>query len=589
MKTSRPNSSRARRGRRLSLALVALAMLALSSCDAALLNQVLTNYADNATGNQLNSGDNGWSIDLGSGRRMVLVNDPYTGPLDANGNRPAHVEAIHGFTAVIIDSDGSIDTLTGPNSTPLLVPANPDHKYWVTGGVVDGSSVHLLLQEMPDQQSALVGNTVVSLSLSHLRQATPAIQWVGSRVDIPNDRSAWGEGIVAWDGHWYLYGPPRRPGQPLSTLVAKVPFGSLRTPSSWRYWTGATWSTSQEDADPLREPDGTPVPYLLRPVVYQGRIVSMGTKQAVFTKHFVWATSTSPTDRVTLLEAPDHAPAYVPPEIGQPCGAGKRFVYALHPHSVATDGTSTWSYSTNCDVYTLASRYYRPRFFDIDLDAAPCPALTTDEAEAFIRATHADFLERPPTSTELSNLRTDLTVEGRCRPHYLQAMDDNSAYLGSIVDGLYQQLLGRDPELDGRTYWIGQLRTGAKTVAKVARAIIEDGEFWAKAGATNSGFVTRVYERVLDRSPSPADLSYWVGRLNAGDHPDVVGLAIYQSSESRGIRADALADRFLHRPPTTGERSGWVSTLGSNGGDDIAVSRSIAATETYLDIAQTRF
>ena len=552
---SRPARPPGLRRRRFVAGLLVLAVAAgLTSCDAAQLNQLLTNYADNATAFRLNSGDNGASIDLGGGRYMVLMNDAYPGPL-TNGARNPSTPFIHGPTAVIVDSDGTTDTLLG-------------------------GSRGLLLQEMLSWD--LLGNSVVTLSLSHLKQSTPVVSQVGPIVQIPgSNRSAWGEGIVRWGSHWYLYGAPRTGGEPLTTLLARVAVGGLRDPNQWKYWNGTTWSSYQANAAPLVDDAGADLTYLIRPAVHDGRIVALAQKQASQTLRYLWATSASPIDPVTITGV-----AYTPPERSEPCGnGGETYLYSLHPHSTTPPEESVWSFSRNCSVSTNVARFYRPVFFNLNLNNAPCPVLTDDEADSFLDATFEDLPARLPSNGDIAYWKPKLTVDGLCRARYLETLADDAGYLRRVVTGIYQQILGYAPDEPGRDYWVEQLASGARTTTYLARSLIRSPGFWTAAGATNAGFVDRVYVRVLGYHPDPDSLNYWVGRLQNGEDRDVVGLAIYQSTESRNRRIQAISQLLLGRDLTTGELTPWRTLLGSNGGDDVVVWRGLASLDEYLDKA----
>lgn len=81
---------------------------------------------------------------------------------------------------------------------------------------------------------------------------------------------------------------------------------------------------------------------------------------------------------------------------------------------------------------------------------------------------------------------------------------------------LYSAIFTRAVEKGGLDYWAGQITAG--------NVAFENGTCAAQllpystyATTNDSGFVTAIYNNVFGRAPDSAGLSYWIGRLNAGD------------------------------------------------------------------------
>lgn len=156
---------------------------------------------------------------------------------------------------------------------------------------------------------------------------------------------------------------------------------------------------------------------------------------------------------------------------------------------------------------------------------------------------------------------------------------DDSVDPAELVDAAFEGLLARSPDPDGRAYWIGQLEAGIDPGAVVAaigdspeqrrllvtrgyRAILErepdaggldhwsnllidrfstrtlygllfgSEEYFRRGGASNDGFLTALYDDVLDRAPEAAGLSYWQEVLASGTDRTVVAEAFLGSAEA---------------------------------------------------------
>jgi Tol biopolymer transport system component len=150
---------------------------------------------------------------------------------------------------------------------------------------------------------------------------------------------------------------------------------------------------------------------------------------------------------------------------------------------------------------------------DFGLDLFPFTSF-----ESFVKQQYADFVGRQPTAPELAEGKAVLQ-NGELSPDgYIDAMAHRPEWTGKRPQlvRLYWAFFLRAPDQGGLDYWVGKL-DGGKTLAQVASQFAQSSEFQTKYGsATNTEFVTLVYQNVLERDPDPAGLTYWVTRLDNG-------------------------------------------------------------------------
>jgi Ca2+-binding RTX toxin-like protein len=81
---------------------------------------------------------------------------------------------------------------------------------------------------------------------------------------------------------------------------------------------------------------------------------------------------------------------------------------------------------------------------------------------------------------------------------------------------LYQAAFDRLPDLAGLGYWMGEMDKGVSLTA-VANNFLISAEFVKLYGtsATDTAFLTSVYQNVLHRTPDQAGLNYWLQELTA--------------------------------------------------------------------------
>lgn len=90
----------------------------------------------------------------------------------------------------------------------------------------------------------------------------------------------------------------------------------------------------------------------------------------------------------------------------------------------------------------------------------------------------------------------------------------NSASLQ--VERLYRAYFERAPEPAGRSYWTSQ-RLGGRTLDSISDDFAKSTEFVDKYGSlSNEQFVIRVYDNVLRRSPDAEGRDFWTAELDSG-------------------------------------------------------------------------
>ena len=84
---------------------------------------------------------------------------------------------------------------------------------------------------------------------------------------------------------------------------------------------------------------------------------------------------------------------------------------------------------------------------------------------------------------------------------------------------MYQAAFGRVPDNGGMDFWVGQIRSGAHTIASAAEFFIGAPEAVARSidgSVANMTYVTALYSNVLGREPDEGGLNFWLGEVDSG-------------------------------------------------------------------------
>jgi hypothetical protein len=138
---------------------------------------------------------------------------------------------------------------------------------------------------------------------------------------------------------------------------------------------------------------------------------------------------------------------------------------------------------------------------------------------------------------------------------FLTSRERRSGFIGEY----YQDYLGRQVDAAGLDFWLGVW--DATNGPEVVRAgLIGSGEYAAAQGGTAEGVIRGLYNDILGRPASNADVDYWTGVI-AHTPLANVALGFLTSDEYRlGMINDWYLD-FLHRSTDTSGAQFWLSKM----------------------------
>src|SRR5487761_738099 len=156
-------------------------------------------------------------------------------------------------------------------------------------------------------------------------------------------------------------------------------------------------------------------------------------------------------------------------------------------------------------------------------------------AQTFVHNLYRELLGREPDAAGLSfwtnYLQQHNSSAGRLQ--VVQSFFDSPEYKSHFVTVLYEVFLGRAPDASGLQFWTDKLGSpgtpgehgGSADEKFVFAAILGSDEFYLKAGSTPQGWVNALYEDLLGRAADGGGMSFWSNELKtrgAGDRDGIV-------------------------------------------------------------------
>ena len=254
----------------------------------------------------------------------------------------------------------------------------------------------------------------------------------------------------------------------------------------------------------------------------------------------------------------------------------------IHSLLLPTDGQLV-AVGLNDSSFALA-RYLVPPPTPIDTSAN---ALYVDQLFLQLLGRQADASARSYFTSLLdqgnsNRFLTPAQQQQVARNQVVQLIENSVEFRSEEVQNLYQSILGRPADMQGLNAWIAFLGNGG-TEAQVEAEIMGSIEFVNNHGGTAEGFVQGVYDDLLGRDPDPAGGAAWVSLLNAGASTESVVTGVLRSAESASLITGDLFASFLSRQPDTGAQSFFVNSLMNGVPNEYLILFIVSSQEFYND------
>jgi hypothetical protein len=149
-----------------------------------------------------------------------------------------------------------------------------------------------------------------------------------------------------------------------------------------------------------------------------------------------------------------------------------------------------------------------------------------------------------------------------------------------FVAAAYVKYLGRAATLTEANGWVTDLQNGL-TDEELEAGFLGSAEYVSDQGGAGAGWITSLYQTVLGRTPTGAEVVGWLLALSEGWTTEAVAYSFTSSPERESEVVGADYQTYLGRTGTSAEIANWVNYFEEGGSNEDVVAAFVASLEFY--------
>ena len=234
------------------------------------------------------------------------------------------------------------------------------------------------------------------------------------------------------------------------------------------------------------------------------------------------------------------------------------------------------------------SSYGNRNFWRIYSDwfGSPINGMNNSDALSLVNSVYNDVLGRGPDAAGLETWRGYLIGRGWPVTQVANSILFSDEYLTSQIKLAYTNVLHREFDQGGLNDWLNRIKIGTANVDEVQMTFMKSLEYYENAGSTPAGFTNVMYQDMLGRSAGAEELAYWAEQAaQFGTARSVNG--IWNSTESAARRIAVVYNQYLKRGTDDAGIRSWTPLVIANGNQ--AVRSAVLSSAEYLQNARARY
>ncbi|HEX3071666.1 MAG TPA: DUF4214 domain-containing protein [Thermoanaerobaculia bacterium] len=198
--------------------------------------------------------------------------------------------------------------------------------------------------------------------------------------------------------------------------------------------------------------------------------------------------------------------------------------------------------------------------------------------ERWVNQIYIDLLGRTADAASVSAFSALLT-SGTPRTTVALSVLTSVEYRNRLMTSFYATFLHRTPATAELSFWLPAFAANLSD-EQIEAQMVASPEYFALSGGTNAGWINRIFNDVLGRTPSAAEAATFSGFLGSSSRA-TVGFSILKSSEAVNRRVQQYYSQFLHRSATTAEAGALVPAILGGVSDEQVIAQILAADEYF--------
>lgn len=255
--------------------------------------------------------------------------------------------------------------------------------------------------------------------------------------------------------------------------------------------------------------------------------------------------------------------------------AKTRTQYQFSPSQKLPDGL----YAVTAEVVVVDNRAVIHAVGATAISAPLLVQITHANNLHFVEQLYRDILHREADGPGAASWEAQLTANVLARDQVVSFFLTSTERRGVLVDQYYRVFLEREADSDGRTFWVNQFTVGGLSEEQVIQFFLTSSEY-NDLHPSDESFVIALYQDMLGRTPSSAEVPLWTGVPRA-----TAALAFAASTERHNFLVREYYNEFLDREPDGAGKAFFTNKLDSNP-TPVFLERdlglAITASEEYL-------
>jgi hypothetical protein len=199
----------------------------------------------------------------------------------------------------------------------------------------------------------------------------------------------------------------------------------------------------------------------------------------------------------------------------------------------------------------------------------------------FVEGLYFDLLHRQPQSTEVAGWAETISPGAASRRGVIAGFLGSNEYRASEITSNYRVFLGRNPEAGAVDTWLSAMASGLNGQQLVAKFLASD-EYYLNHGGTATSWLTGLYHDLFGRGPDIDGFTHWNASLGSGASREGVALGFVYSAEESARLVAQVYQNVLGRPVDSTGAAYWTAAL-SQGMTAEQLVEGIAASEEYYE------